>query len=123
VLIVILIVYVFAIMQHSGEMEARALAFTSIVIANLGLILTNRSWSETILSTLRRPNRALWVVFGGTLLFLGLILTIPPLQDLFRFSTLGPMELGFSIAAGLVSILWFEFFKWVNHRRIRLPAE
>jgi Ca2+-transporting ATPase len=118
VLMVILIVYLAATMRGLGETESRALAFISIVIANLGLIFTNRSWSETIFHTLGRTNRALWVVVAGTLLFLGLVLLIPVLQDLFRFSPLGPIELIFSLAAGVVSVLWFEIFKWFNlHHR------
>jgi Ca2+-transporting ATPase len=117
VLAVILIVYIAASIRGLGEMESRALAFTSIVIANLGLIFTNRSWSETIFHTVRRANRALWVVVGGTLVFLALVLIIPGLRDLFRFSSLGPLELTLSLVAGAVSILWFEVFKWI-HRRI-----
>jgi Ca2+-transporting ATPase len=115
VLAVILIVYLAAGMRGLDVMESRALAFTSIVIANLGLIFTNRSWSETIFQTLHRTNRALWIVTGGTLLFLGLVLFIPTFQDLFRFSSLGPVELLLSLAAGLASILWFELFKWIYH--------
>jgi Ca2+-transporting ATPase len=114
VLVVILIVYLAASMRGLGEMETRALAFTSIVIANLGLIFTNRSWSETIFQTAHRTNRALWIVTAGTLLFLGLVLLVPTLQDLFRFSPLGPVEILFSLIAGVVSILWFEFFKWIS---------
>jgi Ca2+-transporting ATPase len=115
VLAVILIVYLVATMRGLGGMESRALAFTSIVFANLGLIFTNRSWSETIFHTLQKSNRALWIVTAGTLLFLGLVLLLPPLQDLFRFSPLGTVEILLSLLAGLASILWFEVFKWVSH--------
>lgn len=73
-------------MRNIGESGARTLAFSSIVIANLSLILTNRSWSETFLTTIRRPNRAFWLVLGGALLFLTLVLTVPALLDLFHFS-------------------------------------
>ncbi len=33
-----------------GETEARALSFTTLIVANLGLIFANRSWSQTIVS-------------------------------------------------------------------------
>ncbi|MDD1679241.1 MAG: cation-translocating P-type ATPase [Methanomicrobiales archaeon] len=113
VLVVILAVYLVATMQGLGEMESRALAFTSIVIANLGLIFTNRSWTETVFNTLRRTNPALWIVTAGTLLFLSLVLLVPTLQDLFRFSPLGLVEILLSLAAGVASILWFEVFKGI----------
>ena len=62
VVAVVLFVYVYALSRGFDEAEARTLTFTSIVIANLCLILTNRSWSDTLVTTLRTPNRAMiWV--------------------------------------------------------------
>ena len=62
ILVVILAVFLIALQRGQGEQEARALSFTALIIANLSLILTNRSWSRTILATLRTPNKALWWV-------------------------------------------------------------
>jgi Ca2+-transporting ATPase len=120
VLGVILAVYLSATLQGLGAAESRTLAFTSIVIANLGLIFTNLSWTETIFRTLGRRNRALWMVTAGTLLFLGLVLLVPTLQILFSFSSLGPLKLVLSLTAGVASIFWFELFKWVQFRRGKL---
>ena len=39
-------------------------AFTTLVIANLSLILTNRSWSRGLGSILRTPNAAMWWIDG-----------------------------------------------------------
>ena len=51
------------------------MTFTTLIVANLGLILVNRSWTRTILGTLRAPNAALWWVLGGaTLVVLALTL-------------------------------------------------
>ncbi|WP_332448500.1 cation-translocating P-type ATPase [Methanoculleus sp.] len=111
VLAIVVLVYFGALMRNIGESEARTLAFSSIVIANLSLILTNRSWSETFLTTIRRPNRAFWLVLGGALLFLTLVLTVPALLDLFHFSPLDPADIGLSFGAGVFSVLWFEIYK------------
>ncbi len=56
-----------------------------MIIANLSLILTNRSWSRTILDSLRSPNAALWWVLTGAVAFLGLALYVPLLRSLFRY--------------------------------------
>jgi Ca2+-transporting ATPase len=77
----------------------------------LGLIFANRSWSRTIWSTLRTPNPALWFVFSGTLVILGLVLYVPFLRRLFHFSTLHPDDIAICLAGGFVSILWFELLK------------
>ena len=95
---------------------ARALTFTTLIIANLGLIFVNRSWSRTVLATLRSPNTALWWVTGGAVLFLGLALYVPFLRQLFRFSVLHPTDILICVTAGVVSVLWFEVMKAVNPR-------
>jgi Ca2+-transporting ATPase len=39
---------------------------------------------------------------------------VPFLQHLFRFSLLHPADVAICIAAGVVSIIWFEALKLVN---------
>jgi Ca2+-transporting ATPase len=116
VLLIVLAVFSISLYRGQGELEARALTFTTLIIANLGLIMTNRSWSRTILRTLHSPNKALWWVLGGAAIFLGLVLYVPFLRNLFRFSTLHFIDLSICLAAGLVSIMWFEALKIFSGR-------
>jgi Ca2+-transporting ATPase len=116
VLLILATLYGFALYRGQAESEARALAFTTLIIANLGLILINRSWSRTVLATLRSPNAALWWVTGGAAVFLGLVLYVPVLRELFRFAELHWIDLGICIAAGVVSLMWFELFKLMSRR-------
>jgi P-type Ca2+ transporter type 2C len=114
-----IVMLVFAAARWLGvkDDEARAMTFTTLVIANLGLILTNRSWTRTIRGTLRTPNKALWFVMGGTLVFLGLVLYVPPLMRLFQFGRLSATDVVISLVAGIFSILWFEGLKILQRRR------
>ena len=118
VLVFVLAVFCIALYRGQGELDARALTYTTLIIANLGLILTNLSWSRTIIQTLRRPNKALWWVLSGVLTSVGLVLYVPFLRKLFHFSFLHPIDLVICLSAGVVSILWFEAFKfiWGRHR-------
>jgi Ca2+-transporting ATPase len=111
VLAIVLVIYLNALARGIGESEVRAMTFTTIVIADLGLILTNRSWSETIIANLLSPNTALAYVFAGTVISLALVLYVPFLQGLFRFGTLSVADLALCAGAGILSILWFELFK------------
>ncbi len=111
VLAIVFAVYLAALFRGQGEEDARTLAFASLIIANLALILTNRSWSQTALATLRKPNAALWWVIGGATSLLGLVLYVPPLRGLFHFSTLHPIDLALCLASGTAGILWFEILK------------
>ena len=114
VLAVVLAIYAGALYRGLGEPEVRALTFTTIVVANLCLILTNRSWSDTILASLRSPNRALSVVVALTVICLLLVLYIPALQELFRFSPLSLSDVGICVAGGVLSVLWFELLKYAG---------
>jgi Ca2+-transporting ATPase len=114
-LIVVWAVYGYSLGSGAAETEARAFAFTTIVLGNLGLILANRSHSRTLLTMLRTPNAALWWIVGWTLIGLTLVIYVPSLREVFRFSPLHPVELMISFAAAFTAILWFELFK-------RLPA-
>jgi P-type Ca2+ transporter type 2C len=118
VLVIVISVFGIAYYRGNGEYDARALTVTTLIIANLGLIFVNRSWSQTIFSTLRSPNPALWWISGGTLLFLGLILYLPFMREVFHFSFLHPSDLMISVSAGLISIVWFEILKVLNRGKM-----
>ena len=98
----------------AGELEARTMTFTTLIFANLRLILTNRSWTHTIVATLNTPNGALWKILFGAVVFLALALYVPFLQDSFSFATLHLNDLTMTLIAATVSILWFEVFKMID---------
>jgi hypothetical protein len=110
-LLIVLVIYLSALWGWLNALDATALSFTTLVVANLGLIFANRSWPHTIWATLRTPNAALWWVIGGTTFFLGLALYVPFLRDIFHFSTLHFNDLALCLAGGVLSVLWFEALK------------
>jgi Ca2+-transporting ATPase len=114
VLLVVLAVYRIAPMLGESEAQARALAFTTLVIANLSLVFTNRSWSRTIPEMLKTPNDALLGVSVAALFFLGLALYVPFLASIFKFGQLHLIDLAICALASVMSILWFEVLKVVN---------
>jgi Ca2+-transporting ATPase len=117
VLVIVLSVYFLALYQGQGEVYTRTISFTTLIFANLALILINRSWSKPILSTLHSPNKAFWWVIGGALVFLALVLYFPPLQDLFRFGPMHVNDILLALFAAFISILCFEGLKWLNQHR------
>jgi P-type Ca2+ transporter type 2C len=116
---VLLVVFlVFATARYRGETDttARTLAFAIVVIGNLMLILTNRSWTRPILATLRSPNRALWWVVAGAFAMLALVIYVPFLQSLFRFSPLHLLDIVICLGGGVASLVWFEGWKLLRNR-------
>ncbi|MHB1143943.1 MAG: cation-translocating P-type ATPase [Thiobacillus sp.] len=110
-------VYAISLQRGQGADEARALTFATLVIGNLWLILANRSWSTTLLASLRTPNPALWWVIGGTLGFLAFVLYVPGLREVFGFTTLHANDVLLALAAGATGIMWFELFKWAKGKK------
>ncbi len=116
VLAAVLVVYLSAFTTGGNEAVARMLAFATLVLSNLGLIFTNRSWTRSVLATLKFPNRALWWVTGGAMAFLALVVGIPGLNALFKFAPLERSQVVIVILASLASLLIAESVKlpWVR---------
>ncbi|MFA6430852.1 MAG: cation-translocating P-type ATPase [Candidatus Margulisiibacteriota bacterium] len=114
VLAVVFIIFLWALSIGKGEAEARTLAFTSLVIANVFMIITNLSWTKPIAAIVREKNSSLWWVVSGTLLALILVLYVPLLRNLFHFEVLHFDDLIISFFAGVISLLWFEGLKMIR---------
>jgi len=114
ILIITLAIYLLGLKAGYAAGEVRAMAFTTLIISNIAVILTNRSWTDNIFRIIATPNRAvLWVV-GGAIFFLALILNINFFLDLFQFQRLSFFNLAMCVLAGLSTIIWFEIYKWVK---------
>jgi len=117
VTLVVLALYATALHRGQPANDARAITFTALIIANVGLIFANRSWARTAVGTLASRNTALWWVTLGSVGFLALVLRVPFLRGLFHFSKLHPADIGLCLLAGTASVVWFEFLKWGRSRR------
>jgi Ca2+-transporting ATPase len=100
---------------HTPE-NARAIAFLTLVIANLALILSKRSWDRTFFETLREKNTALWNVIIINISLMALVLYVPFLMQLFSFAPLHLNDLVICFTGGIASIIWFEAFKVVRRK-------
>lgn len=121
-LVVTIAVYLFVLHDHSDE-AARALAFLTLVVCNLGIILSNRSLSHSGFSMLRVKNAAFKWVVTGTVTVLGLILTVPFLKKLFRFGTVSWSDLFLALTGAFVTILLMDLVKVVSMHRIAIKQE
>lgn len=115
ILIITLLVYMIALKTSSGAPEARAIAFVALIASNLSLILTNRSWSRPLTSFIQSKNTALMIILTAVPVILGLILYTPSLSSLFQFSRPHLMDIVGALAAGLLSVMWFEIYKLVQY--------
>jgi P-type Ca2+ transporter type 2C len=111
ILAIVLTIFIIALTRGQGELDARALTFTTLILANLGLILSEGSTTRLNLKILRSPNPALWWVLGGGVFFLAIVLYVPIVRQLFSFSFLHPIDLAICLLGGAIGLLWFELLK------------
>jgi P-type Ca2+ transporter type 2C len=111
--------YAFGLWLKYDENTIRSLVFTALMIANLGLILTNRSLKKTIFEALlKNPNPSVKWLIGGVLLFIILILYVPFISPLFNVRPLSVSDFLISVLTGMASIAWFEIFKLYGRNRL-----
>ena len=110
VLLAVALVYGWALPRYPAE-AARAMAFVTIVLGNLGLILTNRSAVRSLVATLREPNRALWWVVIATLGGMVIAVYFPPAARLFLLQPLGVAQLAGCAVAAAAALAAYELYK------------
>jgi Ca2+-transporting ATPase len=111
-------IYLLALARGMPEAEVRALAFFSLVLAIVGLILVNRSFSAAPWAALRRPNPAFGIVLLIVAAVLGLSLGWPDLRDLFHFGPLHADDLGLALGAGIAIFAVLEGLKRLWRRQL-----
>jgi Ca2+-transporting ATPase len=117
ILIITLAVYFLGIHFGYDAGAVRAMAYTTLIVSNIAVILTNRSWTDNVFRIIMTPNKAvLWVV-GGAIFFLILILNIQFFLDLFQFQRLSFLKIVVCVASGMSTIVWFEIYKLIKLRR------
>ncbi len=120
ILIITLVIYFIGLHFGYEAKEVRAMTFVTLIVSNIAVILTNRSWTDNIFKIIATPNKAvLWVV-GGAIFFLVLILNIPFFLELFQFQRLTFINIVICSLAGLTSIIWFEIYKRFKLRKHEL---
>jgi Ca2+-transporting ATPase len=109
-----LFAYQYAVQNGCSEAVTRTMAFSVLIMANIFLTLVNRSFYYSIFTTLQHKNNLVPIIIGITLLIYALLLFVDPLTVFFGLDHLTLEQLGVSIGAGFVSVIWFEGFKWVK---------
>jgi len=114
IIVICLLVYFTGLKMGYSEKSVRTLTFVTLIVSNIAVILSNRSWTSGIFKILATPNKAVTWIVGGAIIFLILILNIPFLLNLFQFEKIGFAEFMICIVAGFFSITWFEIYKQVK---------
>jgi Ca2+-transporting ATPase len=108
----VLFAYQLAVQNEASEETTRAMVFTTLIFANVFLSLTNRSFTYSLFESFKNKNILFPLIIGATLVLLFAILYIPVFSNFFHISSLNLKDLGITILIAMVSVLWFEVYKW-----------
>ena len=104
-------VYYVTMQQGESVEVVRTLAFTTLVLSNIGLALVNRSFTQSVFQTIRVPNPVLWLLLSLTFGLLLTTLFTPIARQLFGFAPVPASALGWCALAALVGVSWIEGYK------------
>lgn len=114
------IVYYISINEGHGEGEVRAIAFSSLIIGNVFLILTNLSKTRSFVAAITEKNLAVILIILAALTMLFFIISIPSLQHIFSFQFPGYRHFITSILGASCILLILEGIKYFNVKKYNI---
>ncbi|HZS11534.1 MAG TPA: cation-translocating P-type ATPase, partial [Nitrospirales bacterium] len=106
-----LLVFIVSLKMGLSESDVRTLTFSTLIVTNLALIITNRSLTRSAWSGWRAPNPALRWLGAGALAVLAAIFYVPFVRDLFRMSRPHADDTFVILVAGIGALAWMEIVK------------
>lgn len=111
--------FIFLQNTERNEQEVRTMIFGSLMMANILLILTNRSRTLTILKTFRqRQNYTVKWILGLAVIVLISLITLSPLRILFDLAAIGLSDWLLMFFCSLISLSWYELYKTLRYRKL-----
>jgi Ca2+-transporting ATPase len=81
----VLIIYFLSKNEGHTEGEIRAIAFSTLIIGNVFLIITNLSQTRNFIAVILEGNRSALLIMLGAIIMLMAVISIPALQNIFSF--------------------------------------
>lgn len=104
--------YLWAVKNEADEPSTRTLVFITLISANIFLTLVNRSFYNSIITTLGfKNNLVIWII-GITISITVALIYIPVFSHFFEFKIMDSGNTLLAILLGFVSVIWFELVKW-----------
>jgi potassium/sodium efflux P-type ATPase len=96
--------------------KGTTMTFAGIVIAQVGNVLACRTSKVSILKTSLKSNKWIWLGIASQVTILSAIVYVPPLQNLFGTTVLGPLDWAFLALLACIVIVAEEIRKWIARR-------
>ncbi len=111
----VLIIYLISLNEGHSAGEIRAIAFSSLIIGNVFLILTSLSETRTFLSVILEKNISLIIILIVAFFILVMIISTPFLSEVFSFEFPGYKHFVSALIGSVVLLFVFEAFKYFRN--------
>ena len=111
-LCMVLAVYFLSIKEGHSDGEIRAIAFSSLIIGNVFLILTSLSDTRNFVSVLLEKNKAVIIISIVALVLLIMTVSIPYLNNIFSFEFPGFKHFLSSLLGAVIMLFILEIIKY-----------
>jgi Ca2+-transporting ATPase len=112
----VVVVYFMSYQEGHSPGDIRAIAFSSLLIGNVFLILTHLSKTRSVWQVITEKNYSVWIILGTALLILGLSISVPYLQSLFDFDYPGLGHFIPALTASALMLLVLEGIKFTRNK-------
>lgn len=116
ILLAVWVVYFLTLSEGHTDDEVRAIAFSSLILGNIFLILSSLSKTRSFVAVILERNVAAASILSLALILLVLMLGVPFLQEVFSLAYPGWKHFIPSLIAAFGILFLFESIKWMRHR-------
>jgi P-type Ca2+ transporter type 2C len=96
--------------------EVRTIIYTTLILSNIFLTLSNRSFYYSVLTTIQYKNMLIPLILSISFIVLLLSIYFTPFQNIFQFVPLKAIDLTFCLIAGFAGVMWVEIVKLIKRR-------
>jgi Ca2+-transporting ATPase len=106
-----MILYYYFMNSGASLEQTRTIVFTTLLLSNIFLTFTNRSFTRTIYYTSRYKNSLAPLIIIISVFFLAAMHFIPFVRGLFQLVTISSGQFWLCSGVAFASVMWFEIYK------------
>jgi Ca2+-transporting ATPase len=96
--------------------EVRTIIYSTLILSNIFLTLSNRSFYYSVLTTIQYKNILIPLILSASLIILLLSIYFTPFQNIFQFVPLEAIDLIYCLIAAFSGVMWIEIVKFIKRR-------
>jgi P-type Ca2+ transporter type 2C len=107
----VLVLYYYFMQNNYSIEQTRTIVFTTLILSNVFLTFTNRSFTKTMYYTLRYKNSLVALLLIISAIFLAVLHFVPAVRNLFQLAGISTGQFWLCAAVAFASVMWFEVYK------------